>query len=168
LHEARDQAREEYLEQKAKLNARDTEGAPPGTSVGSFQADRHAELREKEHGPNPHREGYEAAREAFHELDRALQVCKRDAVRDRIEAVNGQDAVEKIKEGFRLVAEGCEEYAGAVSRVRDIVIDTPGLNGQAYGEDPRPVYWHKIAVEGRDGEIARPGLTPQAEAKLDG
>jgi hypothetical protein len=135
---------------------------------GSFQADRHAEVREREHGPNPHREEYEEARAIYLDLDARLQASKRENVRDRIEDVPVDHAVETIRNGFRLLAQGCEAYDDAVSAVRDIALDTPGLNGQSYGHDPRPAEWLRLAVGTLDGELAKPRLTPQAEAKLDG
>lgn len=89
-------------------------------------------------------------------------------MRDRIEEVSENDALEKIRDGLRLLVEGGELYAHEIAAVRDIVIDTPTLNGQHVGHDPRPDQWRRMAVEALDSEIARPGLTPTGEAKVDG
>ncbi len=168
LQAARDKAHALDRAAKAKVDTWDAEGLPAGVELRTVMGNHHVANREQAQGPNPHRPAYEEARASYFELDLALQAFKRESVRDRIEEVPVDHAIETIRNALRLLAKGCEEYEGAVAAVRDVVIDTPPLNGQHYGHDPRPNEWLRLAVGTLDGEIAKPRLTPQGEAKLDG
>jgi hypothetical protein len=52
-----------------------------------------------------------------------------------------------------------------VIKKRDVIIDTPGLDGRDAGHDPRPSEWRLLARGVLEGEIATPGLTEVGAAK---
>lgn len=170
LQKARDTAHAELKELESKLIGWDTEGLPPGT-VG-FQADLHGTRRERKHGPNPHREQFEAARATYLEHDVALQAFKRTSAADRIaEVTEALDSV-AVREAWERLREEVEHHRLTVEGVRSIIFDTPGIDGQALGFDGRIEEWASYAegaLRGLDeGELIKPGLTPAAEVKLDG
>ena len=61
-----------------------------------------------------------------------------------------------------------DRYQVLCDRAREIVVNTPGLSGQDVGWDPRPIEQTREARRGLDSKLAKPGLTPRAEAKLAG
>jgi hypothetical protein len=118
-------------------------------------------------GENPHRTAYEEALAPYLQADEALQEFKRTRLDDRLAELDpdAERSIERIREAFALLRDACDEYRQAVVRIRDVVVDTPGLNGMDQGEDPRPEGWRRDAQKILDGEIAKPGLTPVGAAK---
>lgn len=166
LQTKRDKAHAEYHEVRAKLDAWDTEGAPE-LRPGSAQAEQHAAQRERENGPNPHREEYDLARATYYESDTALQTFKRERVLDRIAEVTGDVDADAIRADWERLRRGLEHYRVEVEEVRGIVLDTPGLTGQALDHDGRVESWYGLAVEALAGaEMTKPGLTPAAIEKV--
>jgi hypothetical protein len=106
----------------------------------------------------------------FQAADQLAQDFKRQHVRDLIaeKQPEARKAVDEILAGFESVLVGCEEYRAALAAVREIVIDTPGLNAQHYGWESRVDDWHKVASAALDSDdIALPRLTAAGEWKAD-
>jgi hypothetical protein len=163
----RERAHEKLQEPKAKLQAWDTEGLPPDIRPGTGQAEIHAASREREEGPNPHRENYDAAFAEFTEADEELQRFQRENVRERIAEVGTDAAADKIREGLVILLKGCEDFRADTLRVREIVVSTPGMDGRDYGYDPRPDQWAQLAAAALDSEIVPAGLTELGNWKAD-
>lgn len=143
----------------------ETEGPTQIPKEGTKAAKLRDALRARISKGNPHEAEYAEERDAFHGLDQALQDFKRRRVRDRTDELDTERAEELIHEGWNLVREGCRLYQGVAEQARAIVIDTPGLTGQHYGYDPRPLEWLKVAdaaVEALEDGLHRPGLSPYA------
>jgi hypothetical protein len=136
----------------------------PGTEAAKLRSTIRERLRD-----NPHRAAYGEAFAPYEGADLALRRFKREHVRERLGELDPDydKATDTIREGLELLRRGCEEYRVAVEGARAIVLDTPLLNGQHLGHDPRPDEWRRLAADALDSEIAKPGLTPTAEAKLD-
>jgi hypothetical protein len=50
-----------------------------------------------------------------------------------------------IREGFALVARGCQEYRDGLEQARAILLDTDSRGGRRLIEDERVHEWHKFA-----------------------
>jgi hypothetical protein len=163
-----EQARADYSAALRESPEQTTEGVNPKPLPDTDLARVHAEVRARMTEPNPHQGDYEQARDEFCEVADELEQFKRAHVTDRLAELDParHAAEDEMREGAAIILRGCDRYGEVVNRAREIIIDTPGLNGQALGYDGKPGDWKRMAVEAVESEIAKPGLTPHAAAKV--
>jgi hypothetical protein len=187
LQKVRDKARAKALEAQAAVRAWDdeteamktrltvlvnahpeqVEGVQRRVRPGTEAAKLRDEIKGRLSSGNPHRAAYDEACAPFGQADHEVQRFQLTRLDDRL-AELGPDAdraLDRLREGFALIEEACDQYGEVVQKIRDVVIDTPGLTGRDYGYDPRPQEWRLHAQRVLDGEIARPGLTPTGAAR---
>jgi chromosome segregation ATPase len=164
---------EETERMKARLSGlvnthpEQVEGIEKRVRPGTEAAKLRDQIKDQMRSENPHQGAYEEAFAPYQEADLALQRFKVTRLDDRLAELepDANRAIDRLRGAFGLLVEACEEYGEAVLRVRDLVIDTPGLDGQHYGFDPRPEEWRRQAQEAMESEILKPGLAPTGAAK---
>jgi hypothetical protein len=88
--------------------------------------------------------------------------ARRERVLDRIAEVTADVDADEIREGFERLRSALDTYRVAIEETQGIILDTPGLDGQALGYDERIVDWYDCvlaALDSLDGEFVKPGLT---------
>lgn len=147
--------------------------APDSAEATKLQSEVAARVEATWHGagaPSPYRDDYAAAQSEFTELDAELQAFRREHCRELIaqRTEEAQAAIERMREGWALVAAGAAEFSAIATTVQTIASVTPGLERDPHvtGNDPRPAEWARQAAEILDGEIVPPGLTPKGEWRL--
>lgn len=145
-----------------------TQRPKPGTQAARLQG----EIKARMAGDNPHEQAYSAALEHFHGFDRQVEQFKVERVRDRLAEFDpdAEAAVAALREAFEAQLEACEQYRAVVDRVHAVVTDTPGFVRKqgTYRIDPRPAEWALQARQALESDVVKPGLSPVAEARLDG
>lgn len=137
----------------------------PGTEAARLEA----EVRERMDGANPHIGEHLAAREKFLAADAALQRFRQERLRDLLaEADADFEALsEDYRAALRTLVEVGAAYGALVDRARELILATPGLDGQALSYDPTPGEWAARASRAIEDEIFQPGLTGVASWELD-
>lgn len=137
----------------------------PGTRAGELDA----AIKQRITAPNPAAAGYDEAVGRFHEAAAAVDSFRRERFDDLLGEFDPDldAAEEQIRQGLELLIDGSAKYAAAVAGIRELIIATPGLNGQHLSRDPRPDEWDRLARAALDSEIARPGLTAVGRDKLE-
>jgi hypothetical protein len=145
------------------------EGGEKRAKAGTEAERLRDQIQERLRGENPHQAVYDDVFPRYREADQAMQDFQRCRIHDLLAELDpdAERAIERIRDGFTLLAQGCEEYSEAVGKVRDIVIDTPGLTGPDHGCDGRPAEWRRFAENVLEGEIGMPGLTATAVWKVE-
>jgi hypothetical protein len=167
-HDAETEAMRAALTHRGHTHPEELEPGDKRPRKGTEAAKQAAAIRKRRAEPNPHQPEYDATLAEFHAADTLCQEFRRRHVADLLAELDPEFA--EIEAEWRDVLERevrlNERYQGLVSTARDIVIATPGLTGQHVGWDPRPNEKAREARRGLDSELAKPGLTPSAEAKL--
>jgi len=134
------------------------------TEAGGIRAEVGARVREE----NPHQAEYDEAFAPYEEIDLELQAFTRRSLPDRIRELkpDGKAAEAAIREAFEDLRAACSRYADLTEEVRALILETPGLNGQALAYDERPSIWTKVAEQALDSEIPPACLTEAAEWKV--
>lgn len=152
------------------LQARCASLDPTSTEAEAIKQEINARIQSVYHGAGSLRAEYAAAFAPYAELDEQLEQFRRDRCRDRIaeKVVEVDEAIEKLREGWRLIAEGAAHYQLVANAVQHIANETPGLRRKPHmvGLDTRPAEWALRASDVIDGDIVRPGLTAYGEAEL--
>lgn len=138
----------------------------PGTEAARLEA----EVRERMAADNPHIGDFEEARGAFTQADAELQRFQQTRLRDLLAELEPEHAVlaDRFRDGLRALVEVGDAYAALAATARALVTQTPGLDGSAVYEDPRPLEWRARAAAALDeDELLAPGLTPVGSYELD-
>lgn len=144
------------------------EGLDPDSTEGrKVRAEIMAREQSRIHSVGPKAEALQAVIEPFHVLDEELQRFKRARVRERLDEINPDLAVADLIAAFEALAAATETYRAVVTEVRAVVLDTPGMDGQDYGQDPRVEEWAALAAGALETEITAPGLSPLGSWKAD-
>lgn len=120
-------------------------------------------------GPSPAQKKLGVSLPKFHgsgNLARRFRVANFEGI--VAELIADIDKVEsRFEQAFHEIAEAADAYGLLVEVVREFVIDSPGLDGQALTYDPRVNDWRKLAETAMDDPLIRPGLTELGAWKLD-
>lgn len=145
----------------------DAQGKPlPGTEAAAL----HEAVRERLATDNPYTGDFEEARGAFTQADAELQRFQQTRLRDLLAELEPEHAVlaERFRDGLRALVEAGDAYAALAATARALVVATPGLDGSAVYEDPRPLEWRAKAAAALDeDDLLAPGLTPVGSYELD-
>jgi hypothetical protein len=145
-----------------------TQGPNPLPLPDTEAATLAAEVKSRMQESNPHQEAYEAARASFHEVNEELERFRRHRLVDLIaeREADVEAATEEIRKAFVALVDATGLYAEEVEAVRELVRQTPGLDGQSLAYDLRPAKWRTLAVEALGSDLERPRITEQAAWKL--
>ncbi len=119
---------------------------------------------------NPHVEAFESLKAKFHAADAAVQEFRRARVGDLLAERHPtfERSIAKIRDGFALVREGCDEYGRELVEAQSVVAETPGLSAREFSFDTRPEQWRRDADAAlTDDDILLPRLTELGAWKVN-
>lgn len=188
LEAERDQAHQKVRDLKRKVQAYDDEtealraeftirchnypeeldkGGKP--TAGTTAAKLQDKIAKRRSAPNPHTDKLNAAVREFHAAD---DVARQFRIANALTIINEfepriEDIEERKRAAFEALAEVGDDYGQLEDQVRDFIINTPGLDGQALTSDPRPADWQKLAAGALDHPLTPPGITAMGAYYLD-